>query len=121
MLDFLYAPVEFFLLPGVASTCFIRCVQLLFDAGVFGAAHRGVARGVDRGHFLQRLVTQMYFPGDPLLPLDPIFNGIPDENGRNRLVSSYAHDITTPEWALGYSFDIVVCGPRETPFETKEA
>ncbi len=73
------------------------------------------------GHnFLQRLVTQMYFPGDPLMPLDPIFNGIPDENGRNRLISSYAHDITEPEWALGYRFDIVVCGPKETPFETKE-
>jgi len=72
-------------------------------------------------NFLQRLVTQMYFPGDPLLALDPIYNGIPDENGRQRLISHYAHDITTPEWALGYRFDIVVCGPRETPFETKEA
>jgi protocatechuate 3,4-dioxygenase beta subunit len=72
-------------------------------------------------NFLQRLVTQMYFPGDPLMPLDPIFNGSPDENGRNRLISSYAHDITTPEWALGFRFNIVVCGPRETPFETKEA
>ena len=70
-------------------------------------------------NFLQRLVTQMYFPGDPLLPLDPILNGVPDENGRHRLISSYAHDITTPEWALGFRFDIVVCGPRETPFETK--
>jgi protocatechuate 3,4-dioxygenase beta subunit len=71
-------------------------------------------------NFLQRLVTQMFFPGDPLLALDPIFNGIPDENGRKRLISSYAHDITEPEWALGYRFDIVVCGSRETPFETKE-
>jgi protocatechuate 3,4-dioxygenase beta subunit len=71
-------------------------------------------------NFLQRLVTQMYFPGDPLLPFDPIFNGMSDENGRNRLISSYAHDITTPEWALGFRFDIVVCGPRQTLFETKE-
>ncbi|MCB8928936.1 MAG: protocatechuate 3,4-dioxygenase subunit beta [Ardenticatenaceae bacterium] len=71
-------------------------------------------------NFLQRLVTQMYFPGDPLLALDPIYNGIPDENGRQRLISQYAHDITSPEWALGYRFDIVVCGQRETPFETKE-
>lgn len=71
-------------------------------------------------NFLQRLVTQMYFQGDPLLSLDPIFNGIPDENGRQRLIASYAHDVTVPEWALGYRFDIVVCGPRETPFETKE-
>jgi protocatechuate 3,4-dioxygenase beta subunit len=68
--------------------------------------------------FLSRLVTQMYFPGDPLMPLDPIYNSIPDERARQRLVSAYAHDITTPEWALGYRFDIVVCGPQQTPFET---
>lgn len=67
--------------------------------------------------FLSRLVTQMYFPGDPLLPLDPILNGIPDEKGRQSLISTYAHDVTTPEWALGFRFDIVVCGPRQTPFE----
>ena len=70
--------------------------------------------------FLSRLVTQMYFPGDPLLALDPIYNSIPDENARQLLVSTYAHDITTPEWALGYRFNIVLCGSRETPFETKE-
>lgn len=68
-------------------------------------------------HFLSRLVTQMFFPGDPLLPLDPIFNGVPDENARQRLVSTYAHDVTQPEWALGFRFDIVVCGSRMTPFE----
>jgi protocatechuate 3,4-dioxygenase beta subunit len=71
-------------------------------------------------NFLSRLVTQMYFPGDPLLALDPIYNGIPDENGRKRLISSYAHDITQPEWALGYRFDIVLGGSRMTPFENKE-
>jgi protocatechuate 3,4-dioxygenase beta subunit len=60
----------------------------------------------------------MYFPGDPLLPLDPIYNGVPDENGRRRLVAAYAHDVTRPEWALGYRFDIVLCGSRMTPFET---
>ena len=70
--------------------------------------------------FLSRLVTQMYFPGDPLLPLDPILNGVPDEAARQRLVSTYAHDITSPEWALGYRFNIVMCGSKETPFETKE-
>ncbi len=69
-------------------------------------------------NFLSRLVTQMYFPGDPLLPLDPIYNGIPDENARQRLISHYAHDITTPEWALGYRFDVVLAGSRQTPFET---
>jgi protocatechuate 3,4-dioxygenase beta subunit len=68
-------------------------------------------------NFLQRLVTQMFFPGDPLLALDPIYNGIPDENARKRLISSYAHDISQPEWALGYRFDIVLCGSHQTPFE----
>lgn len=68
-------------------------------------------------NFLQRLVTQMYFPGDPLLPLDPIYNGVPDENGRQRLIAVYDHALTQPEWALGFHFDMVVCGPRMTPFE----
>jgi protocatechuate 3,4-dioxygenase beta subunit len=72
-------------------------------------------------NFISRLVTQMYFPGDPLHLLDPIMLGIPDEAGRQRLVSSYAHDITQPEWALGYRWDIVLCGSRMTPFETREA
>ncbi len=67
--------------------------------------------------FLQRLVTQMYFPGDPLLPLDPIYNGVPDEQGRQRLVSQYDHSVTQPLWALGYRFDIVLAGDRQTPFE----
>ncbi len=68
-------------------------------------------------NFLQRLVTQMYFPGDPLLPLDPIYNSVPDRDERQRLIAAYAHDVTRPEWALGYRFDLVVCGPRQTPFE----
>lgn len=71
--------------------------------------------------FISRLVTQMYFPGDPLLSLDPVLNGIPDENGRKLLVSEYAHDITMPEWALGYRFNITLNGSRMTPFETKDA
>jgi protocatechuate 3,4-dioxygenase beta subunit len=66
---------------------------------------------------ISRLVTQMYFPGDPLLPLDPIYNGIPDEKGRQRLIARYAHDVTEPVWALGYRFDIVLCGSQMTPFE----
>jgi len=70
--------------------------------------------------FSSRLVTQMYFPNDPLLDMDPMYTSIPDEKGRDRLVSKYAHDITEPEWALGYRFDIVLCGSRETPFETKD-
>jgi protocatechuate 3,4-dioxygenase beta subunit len=68
-------------------------------------------------NFLQRLVTQMFFPGDPLLPLDPIFNGVPDEKARETLISRYDHGVTQPEWALGYRFDLVVCGPRQTPFQ----
>jgi protocatechuate 3,4-dioxygenase beta subunit len=68
-------------------------------------------------NFLSRLVTQMYFPGDPLMALDPILHGVHDETARNRLVASYAHDVTRPEWALGYRFDIVLAGTRITPFE----
>lgn len=67
--------------------------------------------------FVTRLVTQMYFPGDPLLPLDPIYNGIPDERARQRLVAQFAHDVSEPLWALGYRFDIVLRGHEETPFE----
>lgn len=72
-------------------------------------------------NFVSRLVTQMYFPGDPLLALDPIYKGIPDEKGRERLVAKYAHDVTEPFHALGYRFDIVLCGGGLTPFETREA
>ena len=64
-----------------------------------------------------RLVTQMYVPGDPLIPLDPILNSIPDPRGRELLVSKLDLDTTIPEWALGYRWDIVVRGPRSTPLE----
>ena len=67
--------------------------------------------------FATRLVTQMYFPGDPLLPLDPMFNCVPDERARNRLVSAFDLETTIPETALGYRFDIVLRGPEETPME----
>ena len=67
--------------------------------------------------FVSRLVTQMYFPGDPLLPLDPIFLGIPDEQARNRLIARYSVEETVHEWALGYEFDIVLRGPDATPRE----
>ncbi len=68
--------------------------------------------------FATRLVTQMYFPGDPLLPMDPIFNCVPDERARSRLISSFDLETTQPEWALGYRFDIVLRGRDETPMET---
>ena len=67
--------------------------------------------------FTQRLVTQMYFPGDPLFFQDPIFNSVRDERARNRLVSSYDHSVTSPEWATGYRFDIVLGGAERTPTE----
>jgi protocatechuate 3,4-dioxygenase beta subunit len=66
--------------------------------------------------FATRLVTQVFFPGDPLLPMDPIFNSIPTKSGRRRLMASYAHDVTEPEHALGYRFDIVLRGRKATPF-----
>jgi protocatechuate 3,4-dioxygenase beta subunit len=64
-----------------------------------------------------RLVTQMYFPGDPLLAFDPIFHSIPDAEARERLVSSFDWELTQPEYALGYRFDIVLRGRLETPRE----
>jgi protocatechuate 3,4-dioxygenase beta subunit len=66
---------------------------------------------------LSRLVTQMYFPGDPLQPLDPIFNSIPDEAARLRLVSRLDMQRAEPNHALAYSFDIVLRGREDTPFE----
>lgn len=66
---------------------------------------------------LSRLVTQMYFPGDPLQPLDPIFNSIPDEAARMRLVSSLAMNRAEPDYALAYQFNIVLRGRSDTPFE----
>jgi protocatechuate 3,4-dioxygenase beta subunit len=67
--------------------------------------------------FATRLVTQMYFPGDPLLPLDPIFNGVPDARARARMVSAFDLEHTLPERALGFRFDIVLCGREATPME----
>jgi protocatechuate 3,4-dioxygenase beta subunit len=67
--------------------------------------------------FAQRLITQMYFPGDPLLALDPIYHAVSDAGARERLVSRFDLDITEPEWALGYRFDIVLRGRGATPFE----
>jgi protocatechuate 3,4-dioxygenase beta subunit len=69
--------------------------------------------------FLTRLVTQMYFPGDPLLALDPIYNSVPDPRGRERLISSFDLSLTQPELALGYRFDIVLRGRHATPMEAR--
>jgi len=70
------------------------------------------------GHsFVSRLVTQMYFPGDPLFPFDPIYNSVADENARERMVSSFDLENTVPEWALCFHFDIVLRGRNQTPME----
>jgi protocatechuate 3,4-dioxygenase beta subunit len=71
--------------------------------------------------FVTRLVTQFFFPGDPLIPLDPIFNSIPTKDGRQRLMAAYAHEVTEPEFALGYRFDIVLRGRKATPFEASRS
>jgi protocatechuate 3,4-dioxygenase beta subunit len=59
----------------------------------------------------------MYFPGDPLLALDPIFQSTADEAARNRLISTYDPNLSEAEYALGYRFDIVLRGRAATPFE----
>jgi protocatechuate 3,4-dioxygenase beta subunit len=64
---------------------------------------------------VSRLVTQMYFPDDPLKHIDPILYGVPTQAARDRLVAAYAHDVTSPEWALGYRWDIVLGGRGATP------
>lgn len=63
-----------------------------------------------------RLVTQMYFSDDPLLPLDPMYTSVPP-HARERLLATYDHDLTTAFWATGWRFDIVLRGARVTPFE----
>lgn len=67
--------------------------------------------------FATRLVTQMYFPGDPLFRYDPIFQSIADERARQRLVAAFDLATTKPEWALGYQFNIILRGREATPFE----
>ncbi|HYP45612.1 MAG TPA: protocatechuate 3,4-dioxygenase subunit beta [Propionibacteriaceae bacterium] len=67
--------------------------------------------------FASRLITQLYFPGDPLFALDPIYQSIADPQARDRLVARYDHSVTTPEWATGYRWDIVLTGSARTPIE----
>ncbi|MHB1820409.1 MAG: protocatechuate 3,4-dioxygenase subunit beta [Streptosporangiaceae bacterium] len=70
--------------------------------------------------FTQRLVTQMYFPGDPLFGQDPIFNSVPDPAARLRMIAGFDLGTTEPEWALGYQWDIVLRGRDATVFESGE-
>jgi protocatechuate 3,4-dioxygenase beta subunit len=67
--------------------------------------------------FATRLITQMYFPGDPLFEHDPIFQSVRDPKARQRLISRFDLDTTEPDWALGYKFDIVLRGREATPME----
>ena len=67
--------------------------------------------------FATRLVTQMYFEGDPLLEFDPIFNSVPDTAARNSLISKFDWATTAPDIALGFRFDIILCGRNATPME----
>ncbi|MDQ3463576.1 MAG: protocatechuate 3,4-dioxygenase subunit beta [Actinomycetota bacterium] len=67
--------------------------------------------------FAQRLVTQMYFPDDPLFAHDPIFNAVPDEAARRRMVAALDMERTAPRWALAFRFDVVLRGHAATPFE----
>ena len=67
--------------------------------------------------FATRLVTQMYFPGDPLFYQDPIFNAVRGERDRERMISRFDLDETVPEWALAYNFDIVLRGREATPLD----
>jgi protocatechuate 3,4-dioxygenase, beta subunit len=67
--------------------------------------------------FEQRLVTQMYFPGDPLFAYDPIFQSVRDERGRERMISRFSMDRSQENWALAYEFDIVLGGRSAIPIE----
>ena len=67
--------------------------------------------------FATRLITQMYFPGDPLFDQDPIFQSVREPGARRRLISSFDLQTTEPEWALAYRFDIVLRGREATPME----
>ncbi|MFE9567425.1 protocatechuate 3,4-dioxygenase subunit beta [Streptomyces sp. NPDC006692] len=64
--------------------------------------------------FTQRLVTQMYFPGDPLLAYDPILHAVADQAARDRLVAAYDPQLSVQDWSLGYRWDIVLDGPTAT-------
>jgi protocatechuate 3,4-dioxygenase, beta subunit len=67
--------------------------------------------------FRSRLITQMYFPGDPLFEHDPIFQAVRDERARQRMISTFDLATTRPEWALGFRFDVVLEGRDATPME----
>jgi len=63
------------------------------------------------------MITQMYFPGDPLFDLDPIYQSVRDEAARGRLIATYDHNVTSHEWNTGYRWDIVLTGSQQTQLE----
>jgi len=70
--------------------------------------------------FTERLITQMYFPGDPLFALDPIYQAITDQKAREALLATYDHDLTAPDYSMGYRWDIVLSGRDRTWMEPEE-
>jgi protocatechuate 3,4-dioxygenase, beta subunit len=71
--------------------------------------------------FTQRLVTQMYFPDDPLFFQDPMYNSVRDERAAKRMISAFDYDATEENWALAYRWDIVLRGAEATPTEEPHA
>ena len=69
--------------------------------------------------FTQRLITQMYFPGDPLFSLDPIYQSVTDPAARERLIGAYDHEANVPEFSMAYTWDIVLTGPKSTWMESE--
>ncbi|MBV9250995.1 MAG: protocatechuate 3,4-dioxygenase subunit beta, partial [Acetobacteraceae bacterium] len=69
--------------------------------------------------FVQRLITQLYFEGDPLLTYDPMFNGIPDKEAAQSLVAPLDMNAQVELDTLAYRFNIVLRGSRSTLFENK--
>jgi protocatechuate 3,4-dioxygenase beta subunit len=68
--------------------------------------------------FAQRLVTQMYFPGDPLFEFDPIFQSVRDPRARELMIAKFELAETKEDWALGYTWDIVLgAGSNATPLD----
>jgi protocatechuate 3,4-dioxygenase, beta subunit len=65
--------------------------------------------------FSQRLITQMYFPGDPLLAYDPIWKSIASPAARELLIAAFDPAQTVPEWALAYRFDVTLGGREAAP------
>ena len=69
--------------------------------------------------FAQRLVTQMYFPGDPFFAYDPIFNSVADPATRERMIATFSIHDTRPDWAPAFAWDIYLRGPAATLFENE--